>query len=66
MFINYKQDNWATMLPSAEFAYNSKVHSTIRKSPIELAYGQLPNFPNSVLNAQWSSKVPKPIEGTSN
>jgi transposase InsO family protein len=28
-YINYQQDNWAEMLPLAQFAYNNTISSTI-------------------------------------
>jgi transposase InsO family protein len=29
-FVNWRQDDWASMLPMAEFAYNSRVHSATK------------------------------------
>ena len=48
MFTNWEQSNWASLLEEAAFAYNSKVYATTKRSPIELAYGQLPNVPDGV------------------
>jgi hypothetical protein len=39
MFANTNQDNWADLLPMAEFAYNSHVHSATGKSLFKLLYG---------------------------
>ena len=39
IFINWEQSNWASLLKEAAFAYNSKVHTITKRSPIKLAYG---------------------------
>ena len=44
MFTNKRQDDWATHLPAAEFALNSRVHSGAAKAPFEIIYGYLPDF----------------------
>ncbi len=41
-FINYEQDNWASLLPFAEFAYNNAQHSTTSLSPFFANYGYHP------------------------
>ena len=33
MYINYEQDDWATLLPYAEFAYNNTLQSATSMSP---------------------------------
>jgi hypothetical protein len=43
-FVNWRQDDWASMLPMAEFAYNSRVHSATKHSLFELLYGYKPRF----------------------
>ena len=48
-------DDWADWLPIAEFALNSRVHSSTGKAPFELIYGYVPEFQVS-LNP--NSKVP--------
>ena len=48
IFANWEQSNWASLLDEVAFAYNSKVHAITKCSPIELAYGQLPNVPDGV------------------
>jgi hypothetical protein len=53
MFIKYEQDNWVELLPTAEFAYNSKWNSSMKHSPIELAYGIRPIFLDSIPEDDW-------------
>lgn len=48
VFCSWDQSNWAVLLADAEFAYNSKRHSTIRVSPIEAAHGIVPAMPDGL------------------
>ena len=41
-FVNYKQDNWARILPMAEFAYNNAKNTSIGYMPFELNCGYHP------------------------
>ena len=41
-FSNDRQDNWASLLPLAEFAYNNSVHSTTKMTPFFMLYGYHP------------------------
>ena len=43
-FVNYRQTNWAALLPMAEFTHNSRAHSATRVSPFQLVYGYDPGF----------------------
>lgn len=43
-FINYQQDNWADLLPLAEFAYNNTIHTAIGCSPFFANYGLNPRM----------------------
>lgn len=43
-FCAYRQDDWTDWLPIAEFALNSRVHSSTGKAPFELIYGYIPEF----------------------
>lgn len=43
-FCSYRQDDWVKWLPTAEFALNSRVHSSTGRAPFELIYGYIPEF----------------------
>ena len=53
--IDYNQDNWNDLLPTAEFAYNNTVHSSTKTSPFYANYGFHPRFE---FKHSASSKVP--------
>jgi transposase InsO family protein len=38
IFANDEQDNWASLLPLAEFAYNNSVHSATNLTPFSVVY----------------------------
>ena len=44
IFCNYQQDNWYTLLPLAEFAYNNTPSSTTGISPFFANKGYHPNL----------------------
>ncbi|XP_015279897.1 PREDICTED: retrotransposon-like protein 1, partial [Gekko japonicus] len=43
-YTTYQQDNWYSLLPLAEFAYNNAVHSSIQVTPFAANYGYNPRF----------------------
>jgi hypothetical protein len=43
-FSDYRQSNWSTLLPTAEFAYNNTISSSTSKSPFLINYGFNPRF----------------------
>ena len=51
-----EEQQWAVLLPEAEFAYNNSIHSTIGVSPFEALYGYQPRMvdyvPSSKLKVQ--------------
>jgi hypothetical protein len=48
MFCGKDQDNWAKLLPIAEFAYNSHVHLASKASPFKLLYGYQPSWASPI------------------
>ena len=44
IFINQRQDDWADLLPLAEFQYNNHIHSSTQHPPFLLEAGQLPQM----------------------
>jgi hypothetical protein len=55
VFCNFQQDNWADLLPFAEFAHNIRAHSATGKSPFQVWYGFQPEF-NPPVN--FASRLP--------
>ena len=43
-FVNYNQDNWASLLHFAEMAMNNAINSSTRRTPFEINIGYSPNF----------------------
>jgi RNase H-like domain found in reverse transcriptase/Reverse transcriptase (RNA-dependent DNA polymerase)/Integrase zinc binding domain/Chromo (CHRromatin Organisation MOdifier) domain/Retroviral aspartyl protease len=48
-YVNYRQDNWDTLLGPAEFAYNNAKQTATQMSPFLMVYGQHPRVPSSFL-----------------
>ncbi len=44
LFVNYKQNNWARLLPIAEFAYNNAKNASISHTPFKLNCGYHPRI----------------------
>jgi hypothetical protein len=44
LFVNQQQDDWADLLPLAEFQYNNHVHSATQHPPFLLQTGRLPQM----------------------
>ena len=42
--INYQQDNWTSLLPLAEFAYNNSTHASTQEMPFYINYGYHPKI----------------------
>lgn len=58
-FCAYRQDDWVRWLPIAEFALNSRVHSSTSKVPFELIYGYIPEFQ---VSAKPTTAIPAAAE----
>uniref|UniRef100_A0A803TGS2 Gypsy retrotransposon integrase-like protein 1 n=1 Tax=Anolis carolinensis TaxID=28377 RepID=A0A803TGS2_ANOCA len=43
-YVNYQQDNWASLLPLSEFAYNNSVQNSTKEAPFFANYGFHPRF----------------------
>ena len=43
-YVNYEQDDWVSLLASAEFAYNNAVQSSTKVSPFYAMYGYNPRM----------------------
>lgn len=56
-FLNHYQDNWCSLLPIAEFAYNNSVNSSIGFSPFFANYGFHPRADHLPQNPQNCSLV---------
>ena len=41
-FCSSSQDNWATLIPYAEYAHNTHQHSAMKKSPFKPLHGYQP------------------------
>jgi len=46
-FCDYQQDNWQSLLPHAEFAYNNAAHASTGKTPFFANYGYHPTGPST-------------------
>ena len=55
IFCNYQQDNWAELLPFAEFAHNIRSHAATGHSPFEIWYGYQPEF---IPPLQFATTIP--------
>ena len=49
-YCNRMQNNWAQLLPMAELAHNTHVHSATKKTPFELLHGYMPRWPNHLIS----------------
>ena len=54
-FCTYEQDNWAELLPAAEFAYNSAISDELGMSPFEMDLGWKPKSPLDFLSRKQSA-----------
>jgi transposase InsO family protein len=54
-FTNYQQDDWADLLPMAEFGYNNTVHSSTQQTPFFAHQGYHPRFSVNIPRAAASN-----------
>ena len=56
VFVNFKQNNWARLLPIAEFAYNNAKNASIGHTPFKLNCGYHPCvfFKEDTNSRSWS------------
>jgi hypothetical protein len=47
-YVGSRQDNWAQLLPLAEFAYNSSVQQSTGLAPFQMVYGHIPASPADI------------------
>jgi hypothetical protein len=50
IFSHHRQDNWATLLPTAEFAYNNAPNESTKLSPFFVEYGYNPRMAPGAYN----------------
>jgi hypothetical protein len=62
MFCNDEQDNWATILSMAEFAYNNAHQSSIKMSPFYAVYGYQPFMRFQLMDYSRTETVPNARE----
>ena len=43
-YVNYQQDNWARLLPMAEYAYNNAINASISLTPFKALVNYNPDF----------------------
>ena len=57
-YVDIRQNNWVQLLPIAEFAYNSKTHTTTNHSPFYAHYGYEPTaYLESYTYDSWSQQA---------
>ena len=60
-FVDYDQQNWESLLPMLEYAYNSHVHPSTTFSPFEFDLGYNPLMPLDLLQ-QRTDGLPKDVQ----
>lgn len=57
MYCSYQQDDWAELLPLAEYAYNSSVSASTKMSPFYANYGYEPRtqWPKTPAEQEWTN-----------
>ena len=57
MYVNYRQNNWAEWLATAEFAFNNKMHTATKMSPFQVNYGREPRMGFDIRKKRKNKKV---------
>ena len=60
-FINERQNNWADLLPFAEFSYNNTLQQSINQSPFFANYGFNPKFNPEIPTTSRPNRVEKRV-----
>jgi RNase H-like domain found in reverse transcriptase/Reverse transcriptase (RNA-dependent DNA polymerase)/Integrase zinc binding domain/Chromo (CHRromatin Organisation MOdifier) domain/Integrase core domain len=62
-YCSYQQDDWADLLPLAEYAYNSAISEATKFSPFCANYGFEPrtNWPNPKPSPEWDNPASKVV-----
>ena len=60
-FVNFKQNDWARLLPMAEFAYNNAKNANTNHTPFKLNCGYHPcvSFEKDTNPCSWSKTANK-------
>jgi len=61
-FCNTEQNDWAKLLPLAEFAYNNSIHSATAITPFFACYGFAPQFRFEAEDSSHEERVPAAVE----
>jgi hypothetical protein len=59
-YCNYQQDDWASLLASAEFAYNNSVNATTGKTPFEMVLRFRPELNRNVAREEQAPEEDNP------
>ena len=51
-FVNARHDNWVSLLPALEFAYNNSVQASSQARPFFLLYGRRPFAPSTLIGEE--------------
>jgi hypothetical protein len=54
--VNYQQDDWAMLLPMAQFVYNDSMSLTTNETPFYANYGKGPQMPWRTITKERKSE----------